>query len=180
MTIQPIMTNTDIKIICPFINNDLDEELVNATSVNVQNTLLRDTLGIKYYDSIYTQFLSGGTTGFTVSDQLIFDSYLQYIIAWGVMRDLIIPMMYQLNSDGVRVTTSDHSEAATDNGAEKVRLYWQNLINERRVEMTKHLKNNIKDYPLYWHGQKQNINQFPIHGISRNRRSGGMGLGFLR
>ena len=172
-TIQPILTNTDIKALCPFINNDLDEQLMNATSINVQNTLLRDTLGNKYYDSIYTQFLSGGTTGFTSADQIVFDNYLQYVLAWGVIRDLTIPMMYQMNSDGLRVVTSDQSEAATDNAATKVREYWQNLINERRVEMAKYLKDNMINYPLYWHNQKKGVNEFPIHGIHRTRSERG-------
>jgi len=172
--IYPILNSQDLKNINPFINNDIDEQLLNTTSVNVQNTLLRDTLGYPYYDSIYNQFLSGGTTGFTSADQIIFDNYLQYIITWGVTRDISFPLMYQLNSDGIRVVTSDHSEAATDNAATQNREYWQNLINERRVEMVKYMKDNQPSYPLYWRsGNNKYINEFPIHGIHRSRCTGG-------
>lgn len=169
MIIYPILTYAELKSINPFINNDIDNDLLNTMSVNVQNTLLRDTLGYAYYDSIYNQFLSGGTTGFTAADQIIFDNYLQYIITWGVTRDINFPLMYQLNSDGLRVVTSSHSEAATDKAATVNQAYWQNLINERRVEMGKYIRDNSLDYPLYVNkGRKKFINEFQVHGIKRN------------
>ena len=178
-TFQPIMTPAQIKGINPFINDDIDETFINTTSVNVQNTLLRDTLGWKYYDSIYNQALSGGTTGFTAADQYAWDNYFQYIIAWGVTRDLNIPLMYQQNSDGIRVVKSDHSDSATDAAAQKVVAYWQNLINERRVEMAKYFQYHNLDYPLYWShwGQSRSINQFPVHRAAGRRYGAGYGYG---
>ena len=163
--IQPIMNHTLLKSLNPFINNDIDDTLLDTTSINVQNTLLRDTLGDPYYNSIYNQSLSGGTTGFTSSDQYLWDHYLQYIVVWGVTRDIVFPLMYQMNSDGIRVVKSDHSDSATDKAASMNHEYWQNLINERRQEMGKHLNNHMKDYPLYWNqwGGYRPLSQFPIH-----------------
>jgi len=179
MNFQPLMTATQIKTINPFINNDIDDEFIDTTSVNVQNTLLRDTLGWKYYESIYNQVLSGGTTGLTSADQIIWDNYLQYIIGWGVTRDLSIPLMYQQNSDGIRVVKSDHSDSATDAAAQRVVAYWQNLINERRVEMAKYMKDHNLDYPLYWNywGNRRFVNQFPIHRAVGRRYGAGYGYG---
>jgi hypothetical protein len=173
----PILSSTTIKQLNLWINPDIDSTMIDQATVNVQRSLIRETLGYPYFENIYNQFInnSGNTTGYTASDQYIMDNYINDVIAFGVANEILPTLFGQLNQDGLRLITSSQSVIAPDKLISMYQQIYQSKINERRIEMVKYMDKNRSSYPLYFGhfgGSKNSVATFPIHRAGRNRGFG--------
>lgn len=147
MKILPILSATTVKDLIPDINNTINNTLVDQACVLMQQTLLKDTMGQEWYDQLYSQFI-GGT--YTTANSYILENYLQYVLAFGIWKHLMISMTLQLNDAGLRIKQSDHSGVAESKDLTFYREYIDNFINNKRKEMFRYIEYHSTDYPLYY------------------------------
>lgn len=167
MNILPMLTATQIKAICYDINNTIADKLINQACILQQQTLLKDSLGQMWYDDLYGQF-TGGT--YSTANAYMMDNYLQYILAFGTWKHLMISLSLQLNDAGLRIKSSDHSVQAESKDMFFYREYIDSFINNKRKEMFRYITRHTTDYPLYYstiyndHPQR-NINEWQIRKV---------------
>lgn len=176
MTVTYIMTNVEVKTYAPEINQSIQKVLVDSAILFTQDSLIKDSIGQEWYDQILSQ-LSGGTGYTTTENQYIIDNYLKHILAYGVWQYLAITLSLQLNDSGLRIKTSDHSQAAESKDIAFIRDFIQNYIDSRRKEMKRYIDNNKTLYPLYYsniYGDRpsNNVYNFKIGGVPRKNKNG--------
>lgn len=167
MNILPILSATTIKTICQDINNTISSVLIDQACILMQQTLLKDTMGQMWYDDFYSQFI-GGT--YSTANYFILENYLQYILAFGVWKHLMISLSLQLNDAGLRIKSSDHSVQAESKDMFFYREYIDSFINNKRKEMFRYITYHQSDYPLYystkyWDHPQRMINEWQIHKV---------------
>ena len=167
MNLLPILSATTIKQICPDINNTINNTLIDQACILQQQTLLKDTLGQMWFDDLYGQF-TGGT--YSTPNAYILENYLQYILAFGVWKHLMISLSFQLNDAGLRTKISDHSSLAENKDMYFYREYIDSFINNKRKEMFRYITYHQSDYPLYystkyWDHPQRNINDWKIRKV---------------
>jgi hypothetical protein len=167
----PILTVQQIKLANLWIDSDIGDDIISQACVNCQKEILIDTLGYNYFNSIYNQFLSGGTTGFTTPDQFIYDNFLIDILSFSIANELVESLFWQLKSDGLRTPKSSQSDTSPKEAITMEHNRFMNKINIRRELMVKYMKDNMSSYPLYFEQRTKIVNTFPIYRM-RSRRGG--------
>lgn len=158
------LSATTIKQYCPDINGEIDNTLIDNVTRLVQSTLLKDTLTQDFYDDLYSKWISP-TWSVNTAYVYLKETYLDWILALGVWKHLTINMSYQLNSAGLRIKLSDHSQAAETSDIDFIRKYIDNFIDARRKEMSRYIYDHQSDYPLYYsdkYGDMPAKNNFAI------------------
>ena len=175
MTMQPILSACTIKNLNLWLDTDIGDDLIEQACVNVQRTLIKDTLGYPYWDSIYNQFIanSGSSQMYLAADQYIMDNFINDIISYGVAFELVSELYIQLKSAGPRTITSTQSLIAPEKMISFDQQRYQNKINERRVAMVKYMEANRNSYTLYFKPTPYNdkvVTSFPINRCGTQRR----------
>lgn len=158
MNTKLLITATEIKTIVPSINNEIDDTLINGAIILIQNTLVRDSLTQDFYEDVVA---NSGTT----ANKYLIDNYLKNLISYGVWQYLLVSLSLQLNSAGLRIKLSEHSQAAESTDITFYRNYIQNFIDNVRKEMFRYIYDHQTDYPLYYNdswGDTPVINNFKI------------------
>lgn len=143
MTTTYLMTATEVKTICPAINNEIDNTLINGAILLMQDTELKFSLTQDFYEDIIANSA-------TTTNKYLIDNYCKYIIAYSVWQYLVTTLTYQTNSAGLRIKTTDHSQAAEPTDMTFVRNYIQNFIDNVRKEMSRYIFDHQTSYPLYY------------------------------
>jgi len=158
MTTTYLVTATEVKALCLSINNEIDDTLVNNAILLIQDTLLKDSLTYDLWNDI---FVNSATT----ANKYLIDNYLKNLIAYGTWQFLVVTLSYQLNSSGLRLKVSDHSQLAESTDIQYYRGYIQVFIDNTRRLMNEYIEDHQADYPLYYvyeNGMKPNQNNFKI------------------
>lgn len=165
-----LLSATTIKQMVPEINNTIDNKLINNAIWFVQETLIKDTLSQLFYEDLLLQWStpSGMTTAYTY----LKTEFLDWILAWGVWKHLVITMSLQLNDSGLRLKVSEHSSAAETKDLSFMRDYIDNFIDAKRKVMYRYITDPAKpqDYPYYFTGRfpdypRRMVYDFTIHRI---------------
>ena len=161
----PIVPASTIRNTCYDININISDKEINNASILVQETLLADTLTLDYYYSF-----TGTTTGITYNsiDQYIYDTYIVYIVSYGVWKHLIYTLSYQLYPDGLRKRTSDQSDYVDKDDIDLLKSYIDNFINSKRKELRNYITDNSNMFPLYFRskwGDRPKVHNFIIDKI---------------
>jgi hypothetical protein len=164
MNTVKLITATELKTIVPFINNEVDDTLIENTIILVQNTLVRDTLTQDFYEDVVT---NSGTT----ANQYLIDNFLKHLISYGVWSQIAVFLSLNLNSAGLRIKISDHSNPAESVDIEFYRNYIQNFIDNTRKEMDRYIFDHQSDYPLYY------SDKWGDRPVSKNFKMGRVGGG---
>lgn len=138
-----LVSAVEVKTICPAINLQVQDSLVQGAIILIQNTLVKDSLTQDFYESLIVN------TGTTANSYLI-EHYLKNLISYGVWQYLAVSMSLQLNDAGLRIKTSDHSIAAESVDITFYRNYIQNFIDGVRKQMDRYIYDHQTDYPLYF------------------------------
>lgn len=162
-----LLTATEVKTLCPMININIDDTLIEYTVELTQNTLLIDSIGQEFYEEIFGQ-KSGNTL--TTNNQYLWNNFLQHIVALGTWLNLTINLSYQLNEAGLRVKTSDHSTLAEAGDIGFYRTYIQNMIDNKRLALHNYIRFH-QYYPLYYSNKygdnpQNNIFNFKIGKVN--------------
>lgn len=152
-----IITSSEVKTICPSINANISNTLIDNGIKLVTDTLIKDTIGQEWLEEIELQ-MSGDTpiidgiytSGLTTSNQYIVDNYLKYILSYGVWQYLVVSLSLMLMPDGLRIKTSDHSAAAEAQDISYMRNYIQTFIDNKREAMYRYIKFHSALYPKYY------------------------------
>ena len=158
-TVQ-IITATEAKTMVPEINSEIDTGIVDNAIKLTQQSVLKPSLGQEWFDEIITQ-RSGGT--YSTANSYIVNNYIKWILAYAVWQHLVITLSLQLNSAGLRIKGSDHSQAAESVDMQYYRDYTQNWIDNTRKAMYRYINLHSSDYPLYYsniYGDKPRNNQY--------------------
>lgn len=158
MTTTYLITATEVKALCPQINNEIDNALINNAILLMEDTLLKDALTLDMWEDILA---NSGTT----ANKYLIDTYLKNMLAYGVWQYLVVTMTYQLNSAGLRIKTTDHSQAAEASDMAFIRNYIQNFIDNTRRLMHEYIEDHPNSYPLYYtyeDGKRPHTNNFKI------------------
>lgn len=153
-----LITATEVKNICPAINNEIDTTLINNAILLMQDTILKNSLTLDMWEDI---MVNSGET----NNKLLIDNYIKNLLSYSVWQYLAMILSYQLNSAGVRLKVSDHSTLAEAADIQYYRSYIQNFIDNTRRLMQEYIDDHPSDYPLYFiyeNGKKPNVNNFKI------------------
>lgn len=156
MNTKLLTSVADVKAKVPFINNEIDNTLIENTIILVQNTLVRDSLTVDMYEDI---IINSGTT----DNKYLIDNYISFIIAYGCWQQLAVFLSLQLNSGGLRIKVTDHSQAAESVDITFYRNYIQNFIDNTRNAMHEYISDNPGKYRyfyIYEDGKKPHTNNF--------------------
>lgn len=171
----PMLTASTVRTICPEINVNIATTLIDSATVLVQSTLIKDTLTQDFMDDLYGAFTGNSMSAAYTTLKA---NYLDYILAYGVYKHLIISQSYQLNEAGLRLKTSDHSSAAEPQDLAFMRDYIDNFIDSTRKTMIRYIEDHQGDFPLYFtdkYGDVPMKNNFKIAKAEvRNCSSRGM------
>ncbi len=143
MTTLYLTTASEVKQYVPYINNEVDSTIINATILMVQDTLVKSSLRTEFYNDIIAN--SGST-----KNKYLIDNYIKQLISYGVWQQLAVSMSLQLNSSGLRIKESNHSIAAETADIAFYRKHIQGFIDNVRNEMAQYICDNQNDYPLYY------------------------------
>lgn len=138
-----LVTPTEVKTLVPSINNEIDNTLISNAILLIQNTLVRDTLTQDFYENIIAYSA-------TTANKYLIDNFLKNLIAYGCWQYLAVSLSLQLNSAGLRIKVTDHSQAAESVDIAFYRTYIQNFIDVTRKEMDRYIFENQTLYPLYY------------------------------
>jgi hypothetical protein len=158
MNTKYLITASEVKTICSSINNEIDDTLINNAILLMQDTTLKDSLTLDMWEDI---FINSGTT----ANQYLINNYIKNLIAYSVWQFLVVTLSYQLNSAGVRLKISDHSQLAESSDIQYYRGYIQSFIDNVRRLMAEYIEDHQSDYPLYYiyeHGKGPSVNNFKI------------------
>lgn len=136
-------TPTEIKQNVPSINSEIDDRLINGAILLIQDTLVRESLTQDFYEDLV---LNSGTT----ANIFLIDNYIKQLIAYGVWQYLAVSLSLPLNSAGLRIKTTDHSQAAEAIDITFYRTYIQNFIDNLRKMLYRYIYDHQLDYPLYF------------------------------
>jgi len=153
-----LATATEVKTLCPAINKQVDDTLVNGAILLTQDTLIKDSLTQDLYEDVLA---NSGTT----ANSYLINNYLKNLISYGCWQYLAVSMSLQLNDAGLRIKTSDHSVAAEAVDITFYRNYIQNFIDSTRRMMDRYIDDHKADYPLFYNdkwGDTPKISNFRI------------------
>ena len=151
-----LLSASTVKLMVPEINNTIDLTLITNAIWFVQETLIKDTLSQLFYEDLLAKWgTDSGHTGMTTAYTYLKTEFLDWILAWGVWKHLIITMSLQLNDAGLRIKTSDHSSAAESVDIAFMRDYIDNFIDAKRKVMYRYITDPAKpnDYPYWFTGR---------------------------
>lgn len=165
----PIVSATTIREICGEINASITDIQINNACINVQNSLLKETLTEDFYYHILGQ-ITGGTVQPEI--QFLIDEYLAEILALGIWKYLNLTLSLPLYPSGVVKRLSDESDSAELKDIGVMNSLIDGLIDSKRKEMQRYLIDQQSLHPdwyiLYWidrWGDKPNINTFIIDSV---------------
>ena len=129
-----------------FINGNVDDKLIRATIIQVQDMQIHPIIGTGLYNQIKTQ-ISGNTV--SAANTTLLQEYIQPVIIWWVQADGTLPMTYKFMNKSVVKRNSENSNPAdldelfaiADNFKNKAEFYTKRLI--------KFLEANETTYPLF-------------------------------
>lgn len=142
-----IMSATTVRQYCPEINVTIADVLINKNIIISQDTTLKNTMGHNWYNHLLLS-VSGNTV--SAADQYALDNWLYYILAYDVLKNLVVGLSFQLNEAGLRIKTSDHSTLAESKDIGWYRSYIDNFIDSKREEMYRYIRHKYNDYPYYF------------------------------
>lgn len=169
MTPIYLLSASTVKQMVPEINLQIDDTLVYNAIWFVQETLIKDSLSQLFYEDLIYKW-SGGTmtAGYTYLKEI----FLDWILAWGVWKHLIVTMSLQLNDAGLRIKTSEHSAAAETKDLAFMRDFIDNFIDAKRKVMYRYITDPPRPdlYPFYFTGRfpdypRRMTYDFNIHKI---------------
>ena len=158
-----LISSQEVKTLCPAINNEIDNGLINGAILLMQDTELKFSLTQDFYEDIIA---NSGTT----ANAYLINNYCKYIIAYSVWQYLTTTLSLQLSSSGLRIKVSDHSQAAESQDIEHVRLYIQNFIDNVRKEMSRYIYKHQSSYSKYYNDEWGDT---PVKNNFRMGRVGG-------
>jgi hypothetical protein len=129
-----------------FINENVDDKLIRATIIQVQDMQIHPILGTGLYNEIKAQIQANTVTNL---NRDLLQDYIQPVIIWWVMADGTIPLTYKFMNKSVVKKNSENSQSAdleelitvANNFKNKAEFYTKRLI--------KYLESNETVYPLY-------------------------------
>lgn len=129
-----------------FINENVDDKLIRATIIQVQDMQIHPILGTGLYNEIKSQIQANTVTNL---NRDLLQDYIQPVIIWWVMADGTIPLTYKFMNKSVVKKNSENSQSAdleelitvANNFKNKAEFYTKRLI--------KYLESNETIYPLY-------------------------------
>ena len=128
-----LLSATTVKQLVPEINRTIDDSLIDNATWFVQETLIKDSLSQLFYEDLLSQWgTDSGHTGMTASYTYLKETFLDYILSWGVWKHLIVTLSLQLSDAGLRIKNSDHSNAAETKDLSFMRDYIDNFIDAKR------------------------------------------------
>lgn len=130
-----------------FINENVDDKLIRATIIQVQDMQIHPILGSALYSELKTQITGSSVTA---ANQTLLKDYIQPVIVWWVQADGTIPLTYKIMNKSVVKRNSENSTPAdldelfaiSDNFKNKAEFYTKRLV--------KFLQANTDTYPLYF------------------------------
>lgn len=162
-----IMTAAEVRSIVTELNLEIEDGLINNAIKLTQQSVIKPSIGQEWFDQLLTQ-KSGGT--YTIPNKYIVDNYLKYILAYSTWQYLVISLSLQINSAGLRIKVSEHSEAAQTKDIQYYRDFIQNWIDNTRKAMFRYIQDNKNLYPLYYNNKyneqpKNNQYNWKIGGV---------------
>jgi hypothetical protein len=129
-----------------FINENVDDKLIRATIIQVQDMQIHPILGTGLYNEIKSQITSNNVSAANVT---LLQDYIQPVIIWWVQADGTIPLTYKIMNKSIVKRNSENSNPAeldelfaiADNFKNKAEFYTKRLV--------KFLQANTDTYPLY-------------------------------
>jgi hypothetical protein len=160
-----LVSVAEVKTLVPSINNEIDNTLIDNAILLIQNTLVRDSLTQDFLEDIIA---NSGTT----DNKYLIDNYLKNLISYGVWQYLAVSLSLNLNSAGLRIKLTDHSQAAEPTDIKFYRDYIQNFIDVTRKEMSRYIFDNQTKYAKYY---SDKWGDMPKKANFQMGRVGGMG-----
>ena len=144
------ITPAQVRSMCPQINQEIEDGLINDSITLMQEAVIKPTFGYDFYNELILQ-KSGGT--YSTANKTLMDSYISWILSFAVWQNLVVSTSYQLNSSGLRLKTSDHSVLAESVDIQYCRSYTQNFIDSTRRSMFDYMEDNKTSYPTYFNNR---------------------------
>lgn len=142
-----LITPDDVRRMCPQINQEIEDGLINDSLSLVQESVIKPTLGYDFYQELLDQRL-GGT--YTTDNKMLMDNYISWILSFAVWQNLVISTSYTLSAAGLRLKVSDHSVLAESKDIQYYRDYTQNFIDSTRKSMFHYMEHNKDNYITYY------------------------------
>lgn len=161
------ITSSEVKTMVPEINNEVESGVIDNAIKLCQQSVLKPTCGQEWFDQLLTERANGV---YSIPNNYIMTNYLKWILAYSVWQYLVISLSLQMNSAGLRIKVSEHSEAAQTKDIQYYREFIQNWIDSQRKSMYRYINLNQNDYPLYFNNKyhehpKNNQYNFKIGGV---------------
>lgn len=165
-TIQ-IITAAECRTMCPEINNEIEDGVIDSAIKLTQQSVIKPSIGQEFFDEIILQ-KSGGT--YSAANKIIVDDYLKWILSYSVWQYLVVTLSLPLNAAGLRIKISDHSNPAESKDLQYYRDFIQNWIDNTRKTMYRYINDNKASYPLYYNNKyhdkpKNNQYNWKIGGV---------------
>lgn len=128
------------------INENVDMKLLTPVIQLVQDLFIHPILGTDLYEEIISQI---GSSSVSANNQTLLDNYILPCMRWYVMCKAAPGVQYQYTNIGVRVASSEKSQAADLQQLQFIMDSWENNAEEYAQRATNFLKANTDTYPKY-------------------------------
>ena len=129
------------------INGNTDMKVITPTIQLVQDIYVHPLIGTKLYNEIIGQ-IDNNTV--TTLNQTLLDSYIIPTMLWYLLCECTPVFKYRYMNKGVMVKNSDNSQPADLNEIQFLMDKWKNNAELYAERVTRFLRKNIADYPLYY------------------------------
>lgn len=137
------------------IEDNVDEKLINATIIMIQDMQLQQILGTSLYDEICDQ-IDASTSGtsdavsarnLTLLTDYIFDFLVNAVIAEGCMT-----FIYRYSNKSVITANSDNQFPISREQVQDIMAKWQNQADFYAKRLGDYLRQEATNYPLFFNG----------------------------
>lgn len=163
-----LITATEV-IELAFTNNTVDALVIKDTFIEIsQEEHILPVLQEDLYNEIVDQ---NNTSTLTTENQTLLDDYITPALAFYVKYEILDDMSVNTTDKGLQVPESDFSRAANSSERGDMKSKSKKHADTFADKMTRFLKENSDDYPLYSSGNNQRNNTTNTGGIIIKSRS---------
>lgn len=128
------------------LDDNLSFDYIKPTLQFVQDKYMNLILGFELYVEIDNQIFNGSVSN---ANKTLLNDYLKYVILWGLMAEIQIPLNYKFRNAGYVQNNNEDNGNVYLNEIKYTKQFYLNTT-EFYVDATKEfLRKNRADYPKY-------------------------------
>jgi len=130
-----------------FIEDNVDDKLINGTTLMVQDIELQQLLGTDLYNEIAGQITANTVT---VLNAYLLDNIIEKFLINANIASGCIAYTFKMSNKGVVSSNSDNQQPVDKDTLEMVRATWQGRADFYAKRLSDYLFQEQSSYPLYF------------------------------